>query len=299
MRSNHIRLAVIAGSGAHNLLAQGRLRGEPGASVSTPFGPHQPIYRAVTPGGRPFWLLFRHGPHGYHLTAPFVPYRANVYALKELGTEQILTWSGPGAMRTDYRLGQLVLPHDLIDETRSRDRTFFVGKGWGFIRACPPFCPTLREHAAEVLQAMEVDCADEGVYVCTEGPRLETAAEIIKYRHLGGDLVGMTLAPEAFLARELEMCYLPLCYVSNYAEGVREVPYMVGRLFEGLLAPEEQEAVADGLHTVLEALHRTLERLSGTDRNCPCSQAMARYRLAGMIGDDWHTWISAPGSAEH
>ena len=132
---------------------------------------------------------------------------------------------------------------------------------------------------------------DGGVYVCTEGPRLETPAEIRAYALLGGDLVGMTLAPEAFLARELEMCYAPLCYVTNFAEGVTDRPCRPEELFGGMLAPEERSAVDRCVSLFPELCRRALAALAALPRDCPCPRAMLRYRREGVLGDDWHTWM--------
>ena len=129
------------------------------------------------------------------------------------------------------------------------------------------------------------------VYVATTGPRLETAAEIRKFGLLGGDLVGQTLAPEIFLARELELCYAALTYVVNYAEGVVERPYQPGVLFEGLATPAEAAKVRAVEAAFPEFIIRLLPGLTATPRCCPCPRLMERYRLRGDIGDDWRTWV--------
>ena len=129
--------------------------------------------------------------------------------------------------------GDLVAPRDVLDEGRGGPQTFFTGVGWGFIRHNPLFCPELREALLKALAGAPFKVHDHGVYVATTGPRLETAAEIRKFRLLGGDLVGQTLAPEVFLARELELCYAALTYVVNYAEGLVDRPYQPGSAVRG------------------------------------------------------------------
>jgi purine nucleoside phosphorylase len=129
------------------------------------------------------------------------------------------------------------------------------------------------------------------VYVATTGPRLETAAEIRKFGLLGGDLVGQTLAPEVFLARELEFCYTALTYVVNYAEGLVDRPYQPGVLFEGLATPAEVERVRTVETAFPELILRLLPALAATSRRCPCPRLMERYRLRGDIGEDWRTWV--------
>jgi 5'-methylthioadenosine phosphorylase len=129
------------------------------------------------------------------------------------------------------------------------------------------------------------------VYVATTGPRLETAAEIRKFRLYGGDLVGQTLVPEVFLARELELCYVALTYVVNYAEGLLDRPYQAGVLFEGLATPEEMARVAAVEAAFPELILRILTALADTPRHCPCPRLLERYRLRGDIGGDWRTWV--------
>jgi 5'-methylthioadenosine phosphorylase len=131
----------------------------------------------------------------------------------------------------------------------------------------------------------------QGVYVATTGPRLETAAEIRKFRLLGGDLVGQTLGPEVFLARELEFCYVALTYVVNYAEGLLDRPYQPGTLFEGLATPEEVARVAAVEAAFPKLLLGLLPALAATPRQCPCPRLLERYRLRGDLGPDWRTWV--------
>jgi 5'-methylthioadenosine phosphorylase len=132
---------------------------------------------------------------------------------------------------------------------------------------------------------------DRGVYVATTGPRLETAAEIRKFVLLGGDLVGQTLAPEVFLARELELCYAALTYVVNYAEGLMDRPYQPGVLFEGLATPAEVARVAAVEAAFPEIILKILPALAATPRACPCPRLMERYRQRGDISEDWKTWV--------
>ena len=285
-------IAMIGGSSAHTLLRDQAHNAHRLGPVSTPFGPSAPLYRVRVREAH-FLFLPRHGETGYEIAAPWVNYRANIYALKEQGIARIIAWTGPGAIATSFRPGDYVLPHDLVDHTQGRETSLFKGTGLGFIRQYPVFCPELREAAGRALGGMRLDYHDRGVYICTQGPRLETPAEIKLYRAWGADMVGMTLVPEAFLARELEMCYLPICYITNYAEGVRELPHEPGELFEGLLEKAEAEAVDDAVSRFFDigaALFHTVPE----QRLCPCAMAMERYRRSGRVGEDWHTWIGQP-----
>ncbi len=284
------KIAIIARVGAHKpfeALGLDRL----GCEVRpTPYGTSRPIH-LFRHEGLEFAVLSRHGEAGYELSAPYLNPRANLYALKSLGVEKILAWVAPGSLREEMAPGDLVAPHDVLDEGRGGPHTFYPGVGWGFIRHNPLFCPELREALVAALASISFPVHNRGVYVATTGPRLETAAEIRKFRLLGGDLVGQTLVPEVFLAREIELCYAALTYVVNYAEGLMDRTYQPGVLFEGLATPEECAKVAAVEVAFPEILLRILPHLAATGRGCPCPRLMERYRVRGDIGEDWKTWV--------
>jgi 5'-methylthioadenosine phosphorylase len=257
---------------------------------NTPFGTSVPLHILVFEDLL-FAVLSRHGEDRYATAAPFVNDRANIWALKEAGVERILSWSAPGSLHPALVPGCLVIVEDLLDETRSGGRTFFEGRGLGVIRQDAVFCPKIRKILRERLAGGPFPLHDRGVYISVEGPRLETKAEIRKYRLFGGDLIGMNLAPEAFLAKELEMCYGALCYPVNFAEGVRNRPYVPGVLFEGLALPEELERVREVEDAFPDLILPLLAPVAAFQRDCPCPSAMARYKIRGDIGEDFRTWI--------
>jgi 5'-methylthioadenosine phosphorylase len=268
--------------------------------VRTPYGPSNPVHLCETAGFR-FFFLSRHGEHGYDKTAPYVNYRANIYAAKRLGVERIVAWTGPGAISPKYRPGDLVVPDDLLDFTRNRPSTFYEGKGIGFLRQYPVFCETLRDALRSAADRGEAGHEAGrlhvgGTYACTEGPRLETPAEIRFLARAGADLVGMTLCPEAFLARELEICYAPVAYVTNYAEGVRKMPYRRGALFEGMLPAAGAAAVEAAKNAIPGIAIAAARALAGEERDCPCAVSMERYRKRGVIGPDFRGWVAGKGA---
>jgi 5'-methylthioadenosine phosphorylase len=286
-----VNLAVIGGSGAYKLLADSTFgRAEDQPPVDTPFGPAADI-KLINSGGPSFYFLSRHGIHGYNVAAPFVNYRANIWALKTLGVERIVSWSGPGIINPGLEVGGFAVPDDLIDMTKSRPSTFFTKGGLGFIRMSHPFCPDLRHALLYSAGRMGHHAAERATYVCTEGPRLETPAEIRLYHSYGADLVGMTLCPEAFLARELEICYAAICYLTNFAEGLADRKFTEGTLFEGMATAEERQkadvAMAKTPGIILEAM----KVAHAQPRACQCQNAMLRYRKQGTIGEDWRKWI--------
>lgn len=286
--TNSHKLAIIGGSQGFRTVQGGGIAETLGA-IDTPYGKSQPVH--MLESGVLF--LSRHGESGYHVTAPYVNYRANIYALKELGVERIVAWSGPGAIDPVIPIGDILVPGDIIDETRGRAGTFYEGLGIGFIRQNPVFCPDMAASLALAIESKQGHCRSDDVYVCTQGPRLETRAEIRKFATYGGTLVGMTLVPEAFLARELEMCYCPICYVTNYAEGVVNRPYQPGVLFEGMMTEEEKSRVDAAVSMLPEIAVEALCSVH-PERPCPCARSMERYRRRGDITDDWRTWIARP-----
>ena len=285
------KVLIIGGSGAYTLE-----KGKFGKvlqvkRLDTPYGLSNPIYKIRHPNGFEYFFLSRHGEKDYDTTAPFVNYRANIYGAKELGAEVIVSWTGPGSLREEFRPGDFVVPDDVLDFTKQRKETFFENGGLGFVRQSPLFCPGVRKALLDSLSELKVRYHNGGVYACTEGPRLETKAEIEMLKKAGADLVGMTLIPEVFLSRELEICYGALCYVTNYAEGIKESSFKEGVLFEGMLKEKEKEKVERAVSLFPEIVLRVSEKLNRYERSCPCPKLMERYRRKGKIGDNWKEWL--------
>ncbi len=281
-------LACIGGTAAYDLLRDGAFVARRLGAQETPFGRSQPVYLCESRFGQ-FLFLSRHGETGYDLAPSFVNYRANIYALKLLGVRSIVSWSETCAINHNYRIGQFVLVNDLIDETVSRRNTFFENQGIGVVRQWPVFCPSLRNAYATALETERCRHTDAGVYVCVEGPRRETAAEARKYAAYGGDLIGQSLAPEVFLAKELQMCYASLCYVARYAEsGSNFRPFEGGRVLEESIEQQRAAAAVELLPRLLERLCDVLPRTPGV---CSCESAMAHHISNGQIGNDWRSWF--------
>lgn len=285
-------LACIGGEGAATLLKDGVFEAERLGPRTTPFGRSGPIYQCCGDDG--FYFIPRNGESGYELCSAFVNYRANIYALKEMGVEAIAAWSAVRAISHNFRIGQFGVTSDIIDETRQRQGTFFENRGIGTIRQWPVFCPTLRQALFDVLQKHGAHFRDEAVYLCTEGPRRETPAELRKYVMVGAELVGNSVAPEAFLAKELQLCYASLTYITDYAEaGGHYSAYEPGGLFEALGMVTDEQRVGDAIEMLPSIFKGLARRLNEIAKTCRCDSTMAHHIARGEIGDDWRTWFEA------
>jgi len=206
-------IGVIDGSG---LYAMEGLTDIEERRISTPFG--EPSDAVVL--GRlddvPMAFLPRHG-RGHRLTPTEVPSRANIYALKSLGVEWVISVSAVGSLREDYAPLDLVIPDQLFDRTKSRPNSFFEGGIVAHASFAEPFCPQLGQILWQALGNLgDVKGHRGGTYVCIEGPLFSTKAESRIYRQLGCDLIGMTALPEAKLAREAELHYAAIACVTDY-----------------------------------------------------------------------------------
>jgi len=284
-----VSLACIGGTAAYDLLRDGALLARRLGPQRTPFGLSQCIFLCESRNG-PFYFLSRHGEEGYDLAPTFVNYRANIYALKDLDVRSIVSWTETRALSHNYSIGQYVVVSDLIDETRTRPATFFENQGLGVVRQWPVFCPSLRTAFSTALGEEKYKWTDEAVYVCIEGPRRETPAEAAKYHRLGGELLGTTLAPEVFLAKELQLCYASLAYVAEYAENGSEDfrPFENGRVLTREARDLRARAAVERLPRLLERLTDVLSR---TPCSCKCESSMQHHISSGQIGWDWRTWF--------
>jgi len=209
--------AIIGGSGLVKLSA---LESPRRRVMRTPYGEPSGALTFGALAGQEVVFLARHGYA--HTIAPHeINYRANIWALKDLEVEGIFALASVGGIREDLGPGVLAVPDQIIDYTHSRDATFFQGSGSAVTHVdfTHPYSADLRSRLLGAARGIGETVADGGVYACTQGPRLETAAEIDRLQRDGADLVGMTGMPEAALARELEIPYAALAVVVNHAAG--------------------------------------------------------------------------------
>lgn len=210
-------IAIIGGTGMtslKNLAITGR------QILQTPFGePSGPITRGVL-NGKEVIFLARHG-YGHTIPPHKVNYRANLWTLKECGVKKVIAIAAVGGIRADLVPGSIVVPDQIIDYTWSRNATIFE-EGLSHVTHIDfsyPYCEELRQALLAAAQRAGLDLSDSGTYGATQGPRLETAAEVNRLERDGCDMIGMTGMPEAALARELDLCYASCAVVANQAAG--------------------------------------------------------------------------------
>ena len=206
-------LGIIGGSGIYNMAS---LRDVKNIEVQTPFGsPSAPIITGKL-NGKPVAFLARHGI-GHHISPSEVNYRANIYALKSLGVQRLVSVSACGSLRDDYAPGHIVIPDQLFDFTRNRKRSFF-GEGLVVhIGTADPYCVDLSKLVFDAVRDVGGTTVHRGgISITIEGPRFSTRGESNLFRQWGMAIVGMTACPEAFLAREAEMCYATMAHVTDY-----------------------------------------------------------------------------------
>lgn len=249
-------VAIIGGSGLEQLLEDVR-----SVSVKTPYG--KPSALAVGSFDSSIVaFLSRHGrKHEY--SPHMINYRANIWVLKKLGVERVVSTNAVGAINKRYRPGDICIPTDIIDFTKSRTWTFYNGSRVVHVDSTEPYCTEISKalHQATIESARRVWYG--AVMVATEGPRFETPAEIRMLKSLNCDIVSMTASPEVFLSRELEMCYGSVCYVSNMAAGLQR-----------RLTTSEVREVAESMIAKLQSIIRRFLVLIPKERGCICGRAL-------------------------
>ena len=255
------RFAVIGGTGLEEAFPEGRRM-----RVGTPYGPSAPIILASV-ASKEVVFLARHGEK--HSVPPHkINYRANIWALHNLGVERILASNAVGGVNPKLKPGDFLIPSDFIDFTHSRPSTFYDEAPVTHVDASSVYCPELREVLSKATSIEKVKALESGVYLCTNGPRYESPAEIRGFRSLGCDVVGMTGLPEAVLAHELGLCYTSLCYVTNMAAGMA-----------GKVIAEEVDARGRHMGESIKRIILTALETIPKKRSCNCSESLEGARV--------------------
>jgi 5'-methylthioadenosine phosphorylase len=206
------KIGVIGGTGLYDIEGLADIKE---VNPDTPFGKPSDAITIGRLEGTGIAFLPRHGK-GHRISPTEVPYQANIYALKGLGVEWIIAINTVGSFKQEIKPGDLVIPDQLIDRTRSRANTFFGGGIVAHIPFAEPFCPVLSQILLEAAKETGASVHPKGTYVVMEGPAFSTKAESRLYRSWGADIIGMTALPEAKLAREAEICYAIIAGVTDY-----------------------------------------------------------------------------------
>ncbi|WP_158057857.1 S-methyl-5'-thioadenosine phosphorylase [Halorussus halophilus] len=254
-------IGFIGGSGIYEALP---LENTSEVEVTTPFGEPSAPVTVGEMAGTEVAFLPRHGPDHQH-TPTNAPYKANIYALKKLGVERVLSSNAVGSLREDLPPQTLVVPDQTFDRTKHRDSTFF---GDGIVVHMPfaePYCPHMVEHLSDsCAEATDADYEQGGTYVCIEGPQYSTRAESEFYREQGWDVIGMTTIPEAKLAREAEMCYATVTGVTDYDVWKEDSEVTLQEVLENAAENEE---------TIKQVVEHAIENLP-EERDCDCEHAI-------------------------
>ena len=261
-------VGIIGGSGLGDALGA-QTRGQ-AHSIDTPFGPTSaPIVTART-DGVDIAFLSRHGP-GHTIGPSWVPYRANIFALKKLGVTHLIASGATGSLRENIHPGELVVPDQVIDKTFRRDATFFDAGMATHVEFAEPFCPELRKLLLDVAHQAKTKVHEQGTYVCMEGPQFSTVAESRLHRTWGADLIGMTCMPEAKLAREAEICYALVALPTDYDCWK---PHEPGKTKQALLA----EIIGNMSHATERAIDLIQAAIARMGRevppDCPCQHVL-------------------------
>jgi 5'-methylthioadenosine phosphorylase len=261
-----VEIGIIGGSGLYNMPGLANVKE---VRVTTPFGRPSDAYVLGDLDGHRVAFLARHG-RGHVLLPAEIPFRANIYGLKKLGVERIVSVSAVGSLREDFKPLDMVIPSQFFDRTQGRESTFFGGGLVAHIGFSDPACAVVQDTLAAACVQSGVSYHRGGTYVCMEGPAFSTKAESNTYRAWGMDLIGMTNLQEAKLAREAEICYATLAMVTDYdcwhpshdAVTVNQVIEYLNRNVENA-------------QKIIRAAVRELPR----QRTCKCGSALAHAIL--------------------
>jgi 5'-methylthioadenosine phosphorylase len=253
-------IGVFGGSGFYDFLEEPEE-----VAVETPYGPPSAPYTIGTIAGRRVAFLPRHGRE--HQFPPHtVPYRANVWGMRELGVTRLFGPSAAGSLRRDIPPRTFVVSDQAIDQTKNRTTTFHDGPTTTHVSFADPYCPAMRSALVSSAAELGIDHRDGGTMVVIEGPRFSTRAESKMFALLGGDVIGMTQFPEVTLAREVEICFANVALVTDYDVGVDDIA--------PVSHAEVLKVFGENIASLRDLLFAAIPRVPDT-RDCPCATALS------------------------
>lgn len=260
----HAEIGVFGGSGFYSLIDNAREEW-----VETPYGTPSDKVALGEIAGRRVAFLPRHGKD-HRFPPQSINYRANMFAMKQVGVKWIIGPTASGSLKESVRPGAMVVCDQLVDRTNGRKDTFYDGPITTHISFADPYCPTLRPIATDVLRSLEIETHDRGTVVVIQGPRFSTRSESKWFQSQGWEVINMTQYPEAYLARELEMCYVNVSLITDYDVGLESMtPVSHHEVVEVFMRNNERVKAAIG--KIVEAIP--------LDADCSCRHALEGARL--------------------
>lgn len=261
-----MKIGIIGGSGLYSIEDFNYIGRE---NIDTDYGKPSAAFRIYEYYGNSYYFLARHGIH-HEFPPHLVNYRANIAAFKRAGVDAILSFTAVGGINEDFCPGDIVISDNAIDFTNGRNHTFTTMGNIHHIDITKPFCPELRKTVRKSCKAAGLNFSDNGVYICTNGPRMETAAEIKAFKGMGADIVGMTLFPECSLAREAEICYVNISVVANYAAGISRSKLTTDEVVETVKKSEDK----------LKRIIQNIDTNAVENRTCDCRNALENTKIS-------------------
>lgn len=259
--SEQAEIGIFGGSGFYSFV-DGPIRE---VEVETPYGAPSDVIALATVGGRKVAFLPRHG-RKHSLPPHKIPFRANLWAFKELGVSRVIGPCAVGSLQAHIAPGDFVIADQFVDRTRGRQDTFYDGPEVTHVSTAEPYCPHLRGLAIDIVEAEDIPVHREGTIVVIQGPRFSTKAESRWFTQMGWHIVGMTQYPEAALARELAMCYVNISLVTDFDAGIVSEHGPVQALDVAKVLKQNTANVKRVLHWMIESIPN--------DRQCDCADAL-------------------------
>ncbi len=266
MANDRAEIGVFGGSGLYHLLDGARK-----VVVETPYGPPSDAFTIGEFGGRSVAFLPRHG-YDHRFPPQAINYRANLWAMKDLGVTRIIGPTACGSLLASVKPGDMVVADQVVDRTTGRKDTFFDGPITTHVSFADPYCAQLRPIAIDTLRGLGIETHAQGTIVVIQGPRFSTRAESKWFSSLGWEVINMTQYPECYLARELEMCYVNISLITDYDVGLEGI--------DGIAPVSHEEVMrvfTRNNDRVRSAIVKLIEGIPA-ERTCSCGTALAHAR---------------------
>jgi 5'-methylthioadenosine phosphorylase len=260
-----VEIGVFGGSGFYSLVEDVER-----VEVDTPYGKPSAPFTIGDVGGTRVAFLPRHGLN-HELPPHRIPYRANVWAMWELGVRRIIGPNASGSLRADIGLGEFVVTDQFIDRTSGREHTFYDGPETTHVSAADPYCPELRDLLVATARELGIPVRDGGTVVVIEGPRFSTRAESKWFQSIGADTINMTQYPEGYLARELELCYANVSMVTDHDVGVEGA--------EPVTHEQVVHVFEENNERLRELLFAVIPKIGPPPDDDPCARALQGARV--------------------